>query len=248
MTPGGDSVASSPKPSLRKRVSGNFFRRKSSLNMDFTPGGNGVPNDARQSSDNPIAVGSPSSPRTNGFAEHDTIREDSRPSSPILADNSPVAKKRKSGTFWRRTSSLTLTQTLNTDRNNYRQVSAGAQPTNGTFSPSEIKSVLHNGNGNGKVNGQVTDEVSAAGAAPLSNTGYNLDRKISNGNRVERQTSNTSGKLGRKPSIPSSLVGRRISGKKPQPMLTPPRSASPPPQLPAFVGAGSGLGLEDWLL
>ena len=244
-TPGADSVASSPKPSLRNRVSGQFFRRKSSLNMDFTSGSNGVVEGPRQSSENPTTVASPGSPRTNGFKEHETIEEDPHPSSPTLADNSPIAKKRKSGTFWRRTSSLTLSQTVSNDRSKLRHVSAGPLSTT-----TEGPSVLQNGNGSHEKHR--TSDPEFKDIPPLPQNGSSFDRRIINGNsidNIERKTSNTSGKLRRKPSIPGSIVGRKISGRKQQqPMLTPPRSASPPPQLPPFVGGGDGLGLDDWMI
>ena len=114
-TPGEESVTSSGRPSLRKKMSGSFWRRKSSLGTTFVPGQEG---------------------EGNGHAERqdDTIMEDSRPATPALEDTPPPLKKRKSSTFWRRKSSLTLADTLNAEKQGW-----GSKPSESAV----------NGNGNG---------------------------------------------------------------------------------------------------
>ncbi|KAL9639073.1 MAG: hypothetical protein Q9164_001170 [Protoblastenia rupestris] len=103
-TPGADSmVSNSTRPSLKKKMSGTFWKRKSSLGMGFSAGEEERTN------------GHASSPTTNGQG-HDTVVENPRPITPVMGDEMLPIKKRKSGTFWRRKSSLTLTETVNAEK------------------------------------------------------------------------------------------------------------------------------------
>ncbi|KAL9130706.1 MAG: hypothetical protein Q9217_001185 [Psora testacea] len=103
-TPGADSMVSSPpRPTLRNKMSGTFWKRKSSLGMSFVAGEEEQTN------------GHTSRPTTNG-REPDPIMEDSRPTTPIVADELSPTNKRKSGTFWRRKSSLTFAETMNAEK------------------------------------------------------------------------------------------------------------------------------------
>ena len=78
-----------------------------------------------------------------GTAQEDTIMEDSRPATPALEDTPSPLTKRKSSTFWRRKSSLTLADTFNAEKQGWgSKLSEGAVNGNG------------NGNGNGHGYGQ----------------------------------------------------------------------------------------------
>ena len=96
-------ISDSTRPSLRKKMSGTFWKRKSSLGASFAAG------------DQEHTNGHTGSPATNGQA-HTTISEESRPATPVLGDESPRMKKRRSGIFWRRKSNLTLAGTLNAEK------------------------------------------------------------------------------------------------------------------------------------
>ncbi|KAG8530160.1 uncharacterized protein KY384_005643 [Bacidia gigantensis] len=196
-TPGGDSVNSSPKPSLRKKVSGTFWRRTSSLSMGFTPGENGH--------------ATATSPNGTNSAHHAAITEDSRPSTPVFAEDTLPIKKRKSGTFWRRTSSLTLSQTMNAEKQGWGRRKSNDMNLNG------------NGNGNG----------TAASMDPAVITEQAEKEDQQEASPVRKISTN-----GRK-AIPTRKPSER------EPLPAPKRSYSPPPQIPAFVGGGSGLGMDE---
>ena len=261
-TPGGESMASSNKPSLRKRVSGTFFRRKSSsLGTGFIPGDNIDSSPAGER-----VAASPTSPRTNGFGNYDTIEEDSRPSSPTLADsNSPIGvKKRNSSTFWRRTSSLTLTQTMNAEKQGWskRKISEGNyQTANGNSRPRLSEDILGGVSSNTRSfwgpNRQSQDHTNGSDIYADENV---AERQRSVAERQkqarpqprqddiskEEETKKLERNLSEKLQI---LPKRKFSDRKPLPAVPapPPRKHSPPPQIPDFVGGGSGLGLDDWL-
>ena len=244
--------------------------------MGFAPG-----DDATSGAQDLASIGSPTSPRTNGFdgGDHSPIRESSRPSSPTLADNSPIMKKRKSGTFWRRTSSLTLTQTLNAERQGWnRKVSEGnyanARRSEDVLRERIVQDRAPKIEMQGVPNAPVDDDENGRNATASSNELADIEKTerggVENvgektrgvgvgGGSLNRKTSNTQtnggGMIGR---IGTGLLDRKISNStQPQqqmrrtsdhkPLPPKPRTPSPPPQLPEFVGAGGGLGLDEWL-
>lgn len=173
-------MTSSLKPSLNKVRSGTFWRRKSSLGMAF--GGN--------------TPASPPSPATKG----ESVVEKERPLSPAPEDEIRVVQKRKSGTFWRRKSSLNL---------------------NNAFTAM-----------NGK-EGQPQDTGLVGGSTGAAD-----------GDTDGGKNNMANGKYG----VEENVTVEDLDTEKPLPELEeslPPRSYSPPPQLPAFVGGGGGLGGED---
>ena len=109
-------------------MSGSFWKRKSSLSHSFTPGQEGSEGNGHA---------------TKNSADDDTIMEDSRPTTPVLAEDSPLPiKKRKSGTFWGRKSSLTLADAMNAEKQDW-----------GRKSSTEVRDVV---NGNGTMRGEPT--------------------------------------------------------------------------------------------
>ena len=129
----------------------------------------------------------------------ETVMEENqaRSPSPETGSDFPLVKKRKSGTFWRRKSSLSLASAV------------------GGNSEVEAK---QNGVTAGTMNGT-----------------HNTMNGGQNGTGGEQGGMNGSHK---------DPVVEKASSEKPLPPLTlsPIRSRSPPPQLPAFVGGGEGLG------
>lgn len=128
-TPGADSdISGDSRPDLRHKVSGSFWKRKSSLGIVGFASGSASPGRSDSPTTNPSTNGTASSsPRlngtSNGFANGNGVSheekdvsglnghtEEDRSSTPITAaDSSDLPKPRKSGTFWRRRSSLNLT-------------------------------------------------------------------------------------------------------------------------------------------
>ena len=135
-TPGADSMVSGdPQPTLKHKASASFWRRKSSLGMlgfgSNTQQEQTAPN---TNGDSSMHTTSPVSARTNGLNgsilnDGSTLHEDDgeddirgstahdRPETPrIDEESSGSPKHRKSGTFWRRTSSLTLNTAVGTEK------------------------------------------------------------------------------------------------------------------------------------
>ena len=136
-TPGADSVVSGDSKShLGHKLSGTFWRRKSSLGMTEIGGSNEPTEDGSVtvvSGERSPKATSPTSPElkvANGsLANHQSSlyeREDDghapesvaydRPSTPLADDASGSLNKRKASGFWRRASSLTLTTALESER------------------------------------------------------------------------------------------------------------------------------------
>lgn len=204
-TPGADSIASSAgRPSLRKKMSGSFWKRKSSLGQtSFVPGDDGQIRHETHG--------------TNGV-EDDTILEDSRPTTPALIEESPP-RSRKSGTFWRRKSSLTLGQTMEAAKQGWggenKNTAEGVRPgTRAVSGPAAFGSTV-NGNGNG------------SGTANRLTGMQRINTKQSEQQRAE------------------DLSPVDTETMTPTTTISPVRTYSPPPQLPEFVGGGGGLGLDD---
>lgn len=140
------------------------------------------------------------SPRSS-VIRGDSVVEEERPQTAAPEDEIQDVPKRKSGTFWRRKSSLNMSgafATINGKEN---------QPQNAGS------------------NGTLT------GAAVGGDTGGGLNG-MTNG-RHEGEEDATMEDLDTEKPLPE-IVG---------PLS--PRSYSPPPQLPVFVGGGGGLGGED---
>lgn len=96
-SPSTESTTSSLRPSLNKKSSGSFWKRKSSMGMTFGKEG--------ESGDGPTSPG----------LNNDTVLEEEgegRSPTPGPGSDFPTMKKRKSGTFWRRKSSATLASTI----------------------------------------------------------------------------------------------------------------------------------------
>lgn len=141
---------------------------------------------------------SPASSVTRGG---DSVVEEKRPLTPALEEEMQGVPKRKSGTFWRRRSSLNLSgafAAMNGKEN---------QPQNAGL----------NGGSNGAAGG-------------YTNGGQN---GLTNGRHEAEEEDVAMEDLDREKSLPEIE----------EPL--PPRSYSPPPQLPVFVGGGGGLGGED---
>ena len=137
----------------------------------------------------------PTSPLKKG----ESVTEEERPLTPAPEDDLQGVQKRKSGTFWRRKSSLTLDN-----------VFAGT---------------------NGKENQPQT-------------AGFN------NGSikATDRMDEGQNGMINGKHQGDEDVTVEDVDEKNPLPEFEEsfsPRSYSPPPQLPAFVGGGGGLGGED---
>ena len=177
---GGQSLTASLPPTLNKKRSGTFWRRKSSLGMNF-------------------GEDTPSSP-TSTVPRDESVAEEQRPMTSAPEEDNPRAQRRKSGTFWRRKSSLNLNTAfaaMNGKEN---------QPQNGGLNggTTAINSDHANEGQNGMLNGNHEKEEETT--------------------MEDAETENSL------PEIDEPL---------------PPRTYSPPPQLPEFVGGGGGLGGED---
>ena len=85
---GGDSMVSSLRPSLNKKKSGTFWRRKSSLGMNFGEDTSASP--------------------TNTATKDESVAGETTPLSPAPEEEIQIMPKRKSGTFWRRRSNMNL--------------------------------------------------------------------------------------------------------------------------------------------
>lgn len=177
---GGGSLTSSLRPSLNKKRSGTFWRRKSSLGMNF-------------------GEDTPASPTSTATRE-DSVGEEQRPLTPAPEEELQGVQKRKSGTFWRRKSSLSLANAF-----------AGT---------------------NGKEN-------------QPQNTGLNGGSAgATGGHTIEGRNSMVNGKhAGEEDVTMEDSDTERPASELEEPL--PPRSYSPPPQLPEFVGGGGGIGGAD---
>lgn len=176
---GGESMTSSLRPSLNKKRSGSFWRRKSSLGMNFGD----------------YSPASPTSPVTKG----ESVADEDGPRSPAPVEEIQDLPKRKSGTFWRRKSSLNLSSAF------------AATDGKGNQSP---------------------------------NAGSNGESTATGGNTDGGQNSMTNGRH----EGEEDATAEDLDTEKPLPEIVEPlwpRSYSPPPQLPLFVGGGGGLGGED---
>ena len=139
------------------------------------------------------------SPR-NSVLRGDSVVEENRPQTAAPEDETLDVPKRKSGTFWRRKSSLNM---------------SGYSTVNGKEDQPQ----------NADSDGTWT------GAAVGGDTGGGLTT-MTNG-RHEGEEDATMEDLGTEKPLPE--IVKPLS----------PRSFSPPPQLPMFVGGGEGLGGED---
>lgn len=137
---------------------------------------------------------SPGSSVTRG----DSVVEEERPQAAAPEDEIQGMQKRKSGTFWRRKSNLSLS---------------------GAFTV---------------VNGRETQPQNAGsnGTSAGATGGGNTDGG-QNGMTIGRHEGEEDATM------------EDLDTEKPLPEPLSPRSYSPPPQLPAFVGGGGGLGGED---
>ena len=132
-TPGADSMISGEqKPRLRHKLSGTFWKRKSSGGtIGFGSGDSDASTVEHTTSTNgngSAHTTSPDSPRANGYGTNTTNNRgilhkeegegaNARPGTPVLEDDSSVLPKtRKSGTFWRRKSSLSLATALDGEK------------------------------------------------------------------------------------------------------------------------------------
>lgn len=208
-TPGADSMASGDtRPSLRHKVSGTFWKRKSSLGM---MGGSDKQSEQASTDttngDGSTLAASPVSARANGtngsfVNDEHTLHEGSgeealgksstqeRPDTPKHDDQASVSpKQRKSGTFWRRTSSLTLDATVGMEKAGW--AFGGARKASLDVNGSAPRQELNNAH----------THVESAASSPQDESTTIME-------------------------VPIVLR----------------RSHSPPPQLPAFVGGGAGLG------
>ena len=92
-SPSTESTISNFQPSLNKKRSGSFWRRKSSLGMTF----------GKEGEDDTASA----SPGLSGETVMEEENSDRAPT-PAPSGDFPSMKKRKSGTFWRRKSSLNM--------------------------------------------------------------------------------------------------------------------------------------------
>lgn len=133
------------------------------------------------------------------------VAEEQRPLTPAPEDELQDAPRRKSGTFWRRKSSLSL-------GNAFLGI-------------------------NGKENQPQNTGLNGGSPGPMG------------GNAVEGQNSLTNGRHGaEEDTAEEDTAMEDLDTEKEWPELEeplPPRSYSPPPQLPEFVGGGVGLGGAD---
>ena len=143
----------------------------------------------------------PASPTSTGTREESVVEEkEQRPMSPAPEENIQGVQKRKSGTFWRRKSSLNLSSAfaaMNGKENQPQNVGMNGGSTVATANNT------HEGP-NGLTNGKHEGEEDVA----------DEDEETEKSLSVMEEP-------------------------------LPPRSYSPPPQLPMFVGGGGGLGGED---
>lgn len=162
----------SSRPSLKKKMSGSFWRRKSSMGMNFEAGdenGNGHAGTGTNGNDMSI----------------DTIMRGgeeggARSSTPMPDEDAPRIGKRKSGTFWRR-SSGTLAGVLENEKHGWSK------------KPSEAEAEV---------------ETDSWRDEDTNRGGVNFDKPLPD-------------------------------------FVEPKKTASPPPQIPEFIGGGEGLGGED---
>lgn len=139
---------------------------------------------------------SPTSTATRG----ESVVDEKRPLTPAPEDEIQSMPKRKSGTFWRRKSSLNL--------------------SNAFAAMNGKENQPQNAGSNGGSNGATGDNTNGE------------QNGLTNG-KHEGEEDVTMEDLDTEQSLPESE----------EPL--PPRSYSPPPQLPMFVGGGGGLGGED---
>ncbi|KAL6718248.1 hypothetical protein ACLMJK_004336 [Lecanora helva] len=181
-SPSAESTLSSSQPSLSKKRSGTFWRRKSSLGMTF-----GKEGEIDEMSSNP-GIGTETVPEEASSTVSPT---------PNAENDFPTVKKRKSGTFWRRKSSLGMASAMDPTR---ASGEAQREHTNGLLNSRQ-------------------STVNAGHSSRDAQQNHLYSNQGANG---------TNGHSGTEKPLPDM----------------PTRSWSPPPQLPAFIGGGAGLG-ED---
>lgn len=204
---GGESLAASVRPSLNKKKSGTFWRRKSSLGMNF-------------------GEDTPASPASSVARDEMSIEKE-RPMIPAPDEDIPRVQKRKSGTFWRRKSSLNLAGAfagMNGKENQPQNVETKGGPT-----------VPADGNANGEQNGLTNGKHKGEEDVTMED----VDRERSQTERSQTERSQTERSQYERSQTERSQTERSLS-EFDEPL--PRRSWSPPPQLPMFVGGGGGLG------
>lgn len=142
---------------------------------------------------------SPASSATRG----ESVMEEKRPLTPAPEEELQNAPRRKSGTFWKRKSSLNLSSAFSAMNGKEHQ------PQNAA-SNRGVSGAHTNGGQNGLTNGKHEGEKEEEDDDDATMEDLHTEKSL--------------------PEIQEPL---------------PPRSYSPPPQLPVFVGGGGGLGGED---
>lgn len=147
--------------------------------------------------------GSPAS-SPNSATRGESLVEEKRPLTPAPEEALQEVPRRKSGTFWRRKSSLNL--------------SSAFSALNGKDETQPQNAGLNGGASGGHTNGAQNG---------LTNGKHGGEQEDDGDDDATMEDLNTEKSL---PEIQEPLS---------------PRSYSPPPQLPVFVGGGGGLGGED---
>ena len=130
------------RPSLNKKRSGTFWRRKSSLGMNFGDDTSSSP--------------------TNTATKDGSVAEETRPLSPAPEEEIQIMPKRKSGTFWRRRSNLNLAGAFSAADGKVNQAQNGGVNGESARATSGVTSGAQHGMTNGKH--EAEDDVTMADA------------------------------------------------------------------------------------
>ena len=156
--------------------------------------------------------------------------------SPAPEEDMPRVQKRKSGTFWRRKSSLNLAGAFSGMNGKQNQPQNVENMNGGSTVATDANT---NGGQNGMTNGKHKAEEDV--------TMEDVDRERSQTERSQTEKSQTERSQTERSQTERSQTERsqteRSLSEFDEPL--PRRSWSPPPQLPAFVGGGGGIGGED---
>ena len=244
-------------------MSGSFWRRKSG-HLAFGGGtGGGDDGTSLETDMNGNGNGSVAGTSGNETSFDDDAERKGVTTTPVPGTDGGGGilrvKKRKSLTFWQRKSnadSLEQQQQYNNNNNNTganggiavaaggaHDVSAAAK-TNGTYEidagPQQTNGQHHqqymNGHYHPLSNGTHTDaDVNGGGDVVMSGVDDHDEQYMEYGNHNGTTATNNGG---------ITTMTNPSATDKPLPLLQRRRSISPPPQLPAFIGGGEGLGLE----
>ena len=193
----------------------------------------------------------------NPSASHQSDRPDSAGGESMTSSLQPSLNKKRSGTFWRRKSSLGMV---------YGEVSPASSPSSATRGEGVVEErrpltpapeeashdVPRRKSGTfwrRKSNLNLSSAFSAMNGKENQSKNADLNGGASGGHTNGAQNGLTNGKHGEEQEEDDDYATMEdLHTEKSLPEIQeplPPRSYSPPPQLPDFVGGGGGLGGED---